>query len=179
MARRRRRRYGNFGEITSMDVWLPPLVGGGLAMGGTLILRAFVPEYKEGAPVTEENKNWAFKYAGVLGAGIGIVGSVILGPFRGWGAAMAGGINAVLTGLNGQLYDTVVPAPTAAAAGYGYMVARRPAFGLPYPRSGRRTQLGGFMATAPVNASLPENQTRFGVGEQAAVNMGAFGGRGF
>lgn len=177
MARRRRRHYGNFGSITSMDVWLPPLVGGGLAMGGTLILRAFVPEYKEGVPVTEENKNWAFKYAGVIGAGIGVLGSVVLGPFRGWGAAVAGGINAVLTGLNGQLYDTVVPKPESAAA--GYMVARRSPFGLPYPRGGRRASLGGFMASQPINASLPENVSRFPAESAAAVNMGAFGGRSF
>lgn len=109
--------FSGFGKLgVGMDAFLPPLVGGGAALGTSLLLRAFVdPQVKGegGAPEMEADGSpkvhWAFKYAGLLGAGAGILTSAILGPFQGWGSTVAGAVCASMAGLTAQFYNKVVP----------------------------------------------------------------------
>ena len=183
---RRRRYYRGYGDLpVGMDAFLPSLVGGGGAMGTTLILRGLVPQYKkdeagniktdeEGKPV----ENFAFKYAGLIGGGVGALGSVVLGPFKGWGYAISGGLTAMFTGLTSTLYNAVVPKEEeagAGASGYRYMVSRRSPYGQPVLyRGGSRL---GYMVGTPVDKKLPENVTAFPSTSFTEVNMRAFGGK--
>lgn len=186
--------YSGFGRLgIGMDAFLPPLVGGGTALGTTLLLRAFVsPEVKENGVVQTEvvdgqtvtKLSWAFKYAGFIGAGAGILTSAILGPFTGWGSAVAGGITSLAAGLTGGLYNKVVPKESQGYRGYGRVFLQqrpRPLAGLgrmsmrgvrglgmigvqQAGQDGRRFYLPGRGA-----AGFPANVT-------SAVNMSAFGG---
>jgi hypothetical protein len=82
------------------------------------MLRAFVdPEVKDEAGIIKQDKDgnpvihWAFKYAGLIGAGVGMGLSGLLAAFgMGWGSAVIGGIGALGTGLASQFYNSVVPA---------------------------------------------------------------------
>jgi hypothetical protein len=108
--------YSGFGKLdVGLDAVLPPAVGVGTTMGTTLILRAFVdPEVKDenGALKMDKDNNpeihWAFKYAGLIGAGAGVATSLALGFFQGWGSAVVGGISALGSGLTAQFYNKVV-----------------------------------------------------------------------
>lgn len=192
----RRRYYRGYGDIgIGLDAFLPPLVGGGTAMGTTLLLRGFVPRWKKegenGAYVFEEGKpvqHWAHEYAGLIGMGAGLIASVVLGPFKGWGSAISGGITALLAGGTAQLYESVVKEEERLAppvTGYRAMVARPAPFGQPYPwRGGARLgyQRQGYrqlQAARPADPSYPENVTAFPADYQNRINYAAFGGRSF
>ncbi len=166
----------------SIDSALAPLVGGGVATGTTLLLRGFVPPIPEGSEYTVEEPHWAFKYAGLLGGAAGILGSLALGYFRGWGEAVTGGICAGMAAANAQLYNTVV-AEENRSSYMGYMVSRPAAYGQPaiYGRTRRlgRRGLRGFMVNRAVAGELPENVTAFPNAAIAGVNMKAFGGGSF
>lgn len=153
--------YSGFGALgVGMDAILPPAVGGGTAVGTSLLLRAFVdPEVKGNGSVETDpdtglpKVHWAFKYAGLLGAAAGIGTSVILGFFQGWGSAVAGGITALSTGLGAQFYNSVVPEEANEVKRREKYAWR--GYGKPYglvamqPRGGGQTQLmqpGGRMA---------------------------------
>jgi len=110
--------FSGFGNLDiGMDAFLPPLVGGGTTLGTALLLRAFVDPQVKGANDMPEMESdgttpkvhWAFEYAGVIGAGAGVLTSAILGPFQGWGSAVAGGLTALLAGMTAQFYNKVVP----------------------------------------------------------------------
>lgn len=127
--------YSGFGALdVGLDAILPPVVGGGTALGTALLLRGFVdPEVKENdVPKLDDEGNpvvhWAFKYAGFIGAGAGVVTSAVLGPFTGWGSAVAGGLTSILAGTAAQLYNTVVPEERQGYRGYGRygLVAMQP-----------------------------------------------------
>ena len=183
---KRKRGYGKV-KIT-LDSVLGPAVGGTAAMGTALILRGFVNPYKmeNEIPVMEADgitpvKNWAFQYAGLLGMGAGLVGSAILGPFRGWGVALTGGIAAVLGGLTAQLYNTVVPEENK--GGIGIMVARRAPYGqMVYDRGQAKLSFanrgyGQQMFAQQANPAFPENVTAFPQDYVKSVNRRAFGGQ--
>jgi hypothetical protein len=189
----RRKRYTRKGSIgVGLDAFLPPAVGGTAAMGTTLMLRGFVKPYQrdedEAIQYDEAGKakeNFAFKHAGLIGAGAGIVGSAVLGPFRGWGSALSGAITAALTGVTSELYNAVVPAerrPLPPLTGYGFQIARRSPYGqlgqpFVYDRGGARLGYGQSMYNRPAPASLPENVTAFPAAYGQKVNAAAFGGR--
>jgi len=191
MARRfyRRRYYRGFGNINvTLDAFLPPAVGGGLTLGTTLILRAFVPQFSKdaaGAFKIDEKGNpvehWAFKYAGIIGTAAGIAGSVILGPFRGWGSAISGGVTALLAGLSAQLYNTVVQKNelTGATQGLGFMVARRSPYAQPAIYRGSRMGYNQLQQSYAQNPQLPENVSAFPSDYAQTVNKRAFGGSSF
>lgn len=128
--------YSGFGKLdVGLDAFLPPMVGGGTALGTSLLLRAFVdPEVKDEAgalKTDDEGKpvvHWAFKYAGLLGAAGGVLTSAVLGPFVGWGSTVAGALTALLAGGTAQFYNTVVPEERQGYRGYGRygLVAMQP-----------------------------------------------------
>jgi len=118
--------YSGYGKVkVSLGIMLPALVGGTGALGSTLLMRAFVPPEKKdesGNAIIEDGKpklNPFWKYAGLIGGGIGVVASCILGPFQGWGAAVAGGITAAMAGLTAQFANMVVPEEKRHLAQYG------------------------------------------------------------
>lgn len=90
-----------------LDTFLGPAVGGGAALGVSLLTRAFSPpESRVG------------DYAGLIGAGAGILLNVPVGFLRGWNTAIAGMMTALLTGLNCYL-TTVVGGGLAGLGEYG------------------------------------------------------------
>jgi hypothetical protein len=119
--------YGkNAGKVkVSLGIMLPALVGGSGALGGTLLLRALVPPEKKdenGNPILENNVpklSPFWKYAGLIGGGLGVLASCFLGPFQGWGATVAGAITATMTGLTAQFVNMVVPKDQRSLAQYG------------------------------------------------------------
>lgn len=183
----RRRSFRGFDALpVSLDAFLPPLVGGGAAMGTALIIRGVVKPYQlmedgktikmSTETVPKPLRNSLFKYSGLIGAGVGVLGSCILGPFKGWGSAIAGSITAVATGLTLQLADTILgedaKAQYKAQNPYALMVARRNLQALPYVR--QRAYAQNLVNMGPNNPQLPENVTVFPKAQ--AVNMRAFGG---
>ncbi len=50
---------------------------------------------------------------------MGVLASLILGPFQGWGAAVAGAITAGMAGLTAQFANMVVPKEVRHLAQYG------------------------------------------------------------
>lgn len=187
--------YSGFGALDiGLDAFLPPMVGGGTALATSALLRAFVdPEVKEDdVLVMEEDgvtpkQHWAFKYAGLVGAGGGVLTSAVLGPFMGWGAAAAGALTSLFAGGAAQLYNTVVPEERQGYRGYGRygLVAMQPRY---YGQPGRfpvtHSPVYGKAGYGAVGA-LP-TQRRFalpGRGAQgipesvrSVVNKSAFGG---
>jgi hypothetical protein len=118
--------YSGYGKVkVSLGIMLPSLVGGTGALGSTLLLRAFVPPEKKddaGNPVLENGipkLNVFWKYAGLFGAGVGVLASLILGPFQGWGAAVAGGLTSAMAGLTAQFANMVVPKDKRSLVQYG------------------------------------------------------------
>lgn len=109
--------YGE-GEGFDLDAVLGPAIGGGTALGVTLLTRAFTkPDSKVG------------NFAGIIGAGAGMVLSVPLGFLRGWNTAIAGMVSAALTGLNCYLATLVQPKMEmaelpAGVEGYGMIVGQ-------------------------------------------------------
>lgn len=99
-----------------LNAVLGPAVGGGAALGVTLLTRAFTkPDSKVGP------------YAGLIGAGAGMLLSVPVGFLRGWNTAIAGMITAAMTGFNVWLASLVTPKPEmplmpAGTEGYGMIV---------------------------------------------------------
>jgi len=179
-----RRRYRDFGDLpVGLDAFLPSAVGGGACMGTALLLRGLVSKYaktetgaiktdSEGKPI----ENWGFKYAGLIGAGVGILGSMVLAPFKGWGYAISGGLTSLFTGLTANLYDVVVPEEEqSATAGMGYLIARKAPMGQPFLGRGRSRL--GYMVSSPSNPALPENVTAFPQDVLREINMKAFGGK--
>lgn len=150
--------YSGFGALNvGMDAFLPPLVGGGTALGTTLLLRAFVdPEVKDeaGGINADKTPHWAFKYAGLLGGVAGVVTSAILGPFQGWGASVAGGLTSLLAGGTAQLFNKVVPEDRQGYRGYGKygLVAMQPRI---YGNQGGMAGYGRFPIThSPVYSGM-------------------------
>jgi hypothetical protein len=118
--------YSGYGKVkVSLGMMLPSLVGGTGTLGATLLMRAFVPPEKKddaGNPIVENGVpklNVFWKYAGLFGAGVGVLASMILGPFQGWGAAVAGGLTAAMAGLTAQFANMVVPKDKRHLAQYG------------------------------------------------------------
>jgi hypothetical protein len=109
--------YGEDEGEFDLNAVLGPAVGGGAALGVTLLTRAFT---KPGSKVGQ--------YAGLIGAGAGMVLSVPIGFLRGWNTAIAGMITAALTGLNCYLSTLVTPKmamaelPAGTAEGYGMII---------------------------------------------------------
>jgi hypothetical protein len=108
--------YGEGEGEFDLNAVLGPAVGGGAALGVTLLTRAFT---KPGSKVGQ--------YAGLIGAGAGMVLSVPIGFLRGWNTAIAGMITAALTGLTCYLSTVVAPKVEiaelpAGMEGYGMII---------------------------------------------------------
>jgi len=194
--------FSGFGRLgIGMDAFMPPLLGGGAATATALILRGAVdPFAKDEAGQTKLDEkgvpvlSFAFKNAGYLGAGAGVLVSGIYGAFwGGWGSAISGGITALAAGLTAQFFNSVMKEENKLAAqpylGYGlplgamYAPQRRNygRFGAARVALGRGMRGYGAIGATPV-------QRRFalpGRGIQsmpqavlANINTAAFGGRG-
>lgn len=118
--------YSGFGKLNiGLDALVPPVVGGGVAGGVALALRYFVKPVKETNGQIEMDADgnpkihWAFKYAGLIGAGAGALVSLGLGPFLGWGGATNSAISSVLVGGASQLYNMAVKKDYQSYRGYG------------------------------------------------------------
>jgi hypothetical protein len=118
--------YSGYGKVkVSLGMMLPSLVGGTGTLGATLLMRAFVPPEKKddaGNPIVKDGVpqlSVFWKYAGLFGAGVGVLASMILGPFQGWGAAVAGSLTAVMAGCTAQFANMVVPKDKRHLAQYG------------------------------------------------------------
>lgn len=205
MARGRRRRYGQalhiysgFGKLPPfVAASLPPIVAGGLTLGGTLLMRAFIDPVKmemvAGAttktPKLENGKlvsNAAFKYAPLISAGIGLVGAGVTGALMGWSAFAAGAATALTTGLTAQFVNSVVSDENLAYLAtiqdgkrFG-MVAfqQRPKFqglqGRGAMKAFSRSGMGAIAAT-PFDRYLKPGRRGMPAEVMAAVNQGAFG----
>lgn len=124
--------YSGLGALdVNLDSLLPPAVGGGAALGTTLMLRGIIdPMVKDesGGIAYEDDQttpkvHWAFKYAGLLGAGAGVLASAVLGfAGMGWGSTAIGAVSALTTGMSAQFYNSVVKAEVGEGAD---MVKRR------------------------------------------------------
>lgn len=77
---------GSLGRIEAMDI-LPPLVGGTVALGGTILMRKFGTKFPT-----------LVKYAPLVGAGIGIAASIPLYWWRGQRAVISSAVTAALLG---------------------------------------------------------------------------------
>jgi hypothetical protein len=182
--------YSGYGKVkVSLGIMLPSLVGGTGTLGATLLMRAFVPPEKKdesGNPIVENGVpklNLFWKYAGLFGAGVGVLASLILGPFQGWGAAVAGGLTAAMAGLTAQFTNMVVPKEKRHLAQYGrrlgavaatptrrgprvnVMSGMRGTRGLglvaSQPKVGQPGRTGMFM---PAEVTSQVNQSAYGVG---------------
>lgn len=189
--------FSGFGKLgIGVDAIAPPMVGGGVTMATSLLLRAFVPPVpKEGEPKVDNEGNviphWAFKYSGLIGAGAGSLASAALIPFAGWGGFVSGVITSALAGGTAQMYNYVVSKKKGYYQ-YRGMVAMQPRYygrgwkpygaqrSPMYAKNYRGMRGYGAIGTTPT-------QRRFalpGRGVQSipqevlnAVNVSAFGGR--
>lgn len=184
----RRKFFGNLG--IGMDSILPGTVGGGATLGTALLLKAFVPQFvmkkdvagveavetKDGKPV----ESFWFKNASLVGMGVGILGSIVVGYYKGWGSAAAGSIAAIAAGATAQFADGVAPTRdpvtgkvvTLSAYPYMYRGGSHIAYGL---MTARKNPYGNLMSR-PAAPSLPENVTALGTRFMSNVNTRAFGG---
>jgi hypothetical protein len=196
--------FSGFGKLgIGVDAIAPPMVGGGVTMATSLLLRAFVPPIpKEGEPKTDPETgevipHWAFRFSGLLGAGAGALASAALIPWAGWGGFVSGVLTSALAGGTAQMYNYVVSKKKGYYQ-YRGMVAMqpryygRPGYGQarwkPYGavRSPKYAQNYKGMRGYGAIGALP-TQRRFalpGRGVQSipqevlnAVNVSAFGGR--
>jgi hypothetical protein len=180
----RRKFFADLG--IGMDSILPGAVGGGTAMGGSLLLRAFVPQYvttKDAAGVEsvkitdgKPTESFWFKRAPLIAAGAGIAASLVVGYFKGWGSAAAGSIAALAVGVTAQFADTVAPVRSEVTgaiiptAGYGAVLASRNPWSA-YPYLYRGKTLGALQAST-AQPGYPENVP---MGTVSRKNMAAFG----
>jgi len=191
--------YSGYGRAKKMPIslagLLPPLVGGTGALGSTLLMRAFIPAVKKddtGAVIVDKEGNVKlspfFQYAGLFGAGVGVLASLVLGPFQGWGASLAGALTAVMAGATAQFTNMVVPKDMKQYRGLGKVVA------FPHTRQGAR-QMGpvagmgkarrftamsgtrglGLVAVTPADGQPGRTPNFMPQSVIAAANMGAFG----
>lgn len=183
--------YSSYGKLNlTLGSVLPPLVGGAGALGATLLLRAFVPPDSKdasGVPIVENGKpklNPFWKYAGLMGGGIGAVASLILGPFMGWGASLVGVVTSVAAGATAQFVNAVVPEDKRMLAQYGRygMVFAKPR--PHYQGLGARSPkfLTGMRGMGQVAATEMTGRKYYKPGREGmspevlnAVNMTAFG----
>jgi hypothetical protein len=145
-----------------LGVMLPPLVGGTGTLGTALLLRAFVKPVKTdaatGAVVTDDKGQpkispW-FKYAGLFGAGVGTISSIILGPFMGWGATLSGVLTSLMAGGTAQLTNMVVPKEFQQYRGLG-LVAMNPRHYGRYPQHMRSPMVTSGMGNLGAIAATP------------------------
>jgi len=155
--------YSGYGKVkVSLGIMLPSLVGGTGTLGATLLMRAFVPPEKKddaGNPVMENGVpklNVFWKYAGLFGAGVGVLASMILGPFQGWGAAVAGGLTAAMAGLTAQFTNMVVPKEKRHLAQYGRMRRLGAVATTPTRRGSRVSVMSGMGRGMGMIASQPK-----------------------
>lgn len=86
---------GSLGRIEATDI-LPPLVGGTVALGGTILVRKFGSQYPN-----------LVKYAPLAGMGIGVVASIPLYWWKGHKAVISSAVTAVLLGGGLSLFETI------------------------------------------------------------------------
>lgn len=160
--------YGEDEGPFDINAVLGPAVGGGAALGVTLLTRAFT---KPGSKVGE--------YAGVIGAGAGMLLSVPVGFLRGWNTAIAGMVTAALTGFNVWLATLVSPKMEMPAMlpngteGYG-MIVGSPLEG--YGQAIIPSELNGIVAEdvagyGEIAASDPSIEVFSGYGQDGGVEV--------
>lgn len=181
--------YSGYGKVkVSLGMMLPSLVGGTGTLGATLLMRAFVPPEKKddaGTPIMEDGVpklNVFWKYAGLFGAGVGVLASMILGPFQGWGAAVAGSLTAAMAGLTAQFANMVVPKEKRHLAEYG---RRLGAVATTPVRRGQRVSVMSGMGAGGRGMGLISAQAKVGQPGRTGmfmppeviqqVNQGAYG----
>lgn len=86
---------GSLGQIQAMDV-LPPLLGGTVAIGTTLLVRKF-----------GKTKPRLVEYAPLIGAGAGVLGSVPLYWWRGKKAVISGAVTGAVAGVGLFAFERV------------------------------------------------------------------------
>ena len=103
--------FGSLGNIKAMDV-LPPLIGGTVAVAGTLFTRKF-----------GKTRPALVQYAPLIGAGAGILGSIPLYWWRGPRAVISGAVTAAV--LGGGLFAFERLSGTAYFSGIGMHQVKR------------------------------------------------------
>lgn len=103
---------GSLGQIDAMDV-LPPLLGGTVALGTTILVRKF-----------GKAKPNLLKYAPLIGAAAGVAGSIPLYWWRGPRAVIAGAVTGVIVG-GGLFAFELLSSSQWMLSGFGRTVVQR------------------------------------------------------
>lgn len=105
---------GSLGRMRAVDV-LPPLLGGTISIGTTLLVRKY-----------GKSKPNLMKYAPLLGAGAGILGSVPLYWWRGYKAVISGAVTGAVAGVGLFAFERASQTQWMTTAGIGrYVVTTR------------------------------------------------------
>jgi hypothetical protein len=145
---------GALGRIESTDV-IPPVLGATLTFGSTLLIRKFA-----------KTKPSVVKYAPIIGAGIGVVGSMTLSKWGGKKAVTVGALTSVAAGVGLFAYERISVTTWAAS---GIFASKRV--------SGRgvgEARLEGGRGRVQPTAFLPPGMAWPNRGQVGAIDVTAF-----
>ena len=132
---------GSLGQIDAMDV-LPPLLGGTVAIGATILVRKY-----------GKDKPRLVKYAPLLGAAAGVVGSIPLYWWRGPRAVISGAVTGVIAGAGLFAFEYVSQTQWALSGLGRHVVQRLP--GMAGYDAAYSPNNPGMMINVPPTAQSP------------------------